>query len=52
MFDVVSLYLRDRFGDRATISVEVFNDSEPLGKLGFDKEATPLVASLLGQLLG
>jgi hypothetical protein len=37
--------------DEATVSLEIFNDSEPMGKLTFDKEATGRVASLLEQLL-
>lgn len=32
-------------------SVEVFNGSDPMGKLSFDTEATPKVASVIKKLL-
>jgi hypothetical protein len=35
----------------AVASVEVFNGSDPMGKLSFDTEATPKVASVLKRLI-
>jgi len=51
MFNRLGPALFERFGSEATVSVELFNYSEPMGKLSFDKEATPSVASVLDQLL-
>jgi hypothetical protein len=51
MFDRIGPALWERLGSEALVSVEIFNESEPMGKLSFDKEATDVVASLLDQLL-
>jgi len=51
MFETIGPALWNHFENEATVSVEVFNGSEPMGKLSFDKEATNVVASLLEGLL-
>ena len=51
MFNRIGPALFDRFGSEATVSVEVFNGSDPMGKLAFDKEATNAVAYFLEHLL-
>ena len=51
MFGRIGPTLWGRFGNEAVVSLEVFNESEPMGKLSFDKEATDVVASLLDELL-
>jgi hypothetical protein len=51
MFDRIGPVLWRHFGRDALVSVEMFNGSEPMGKLTFDKEATDVVASLLDHLL-
>jgi hypothetical protein len=51
MFEKIGPALWKEFGSEATVSVEIFNESEPLGKLSFEKEATRRVASLLTDLL-
>ena|SRR5208282_1322330 len=47
MFGTVGPELHKRIGSRAVASVEVFNGSRPLGKISFDTEAIPVVASAL-----
>jgi hypothetical protein len=51
MFDHIGPALFSKFGNEAIVSLEVFNGSEPMGKLSFDKEATCDVASLLERLV-
>ena len=51
MFERIGPALWAQFGREALVSVEMFNGSEPMGKLSFDKEATSVVASLLESLL-
>ena len=51
VFDRIGPALWGKLGDEAIVSLEIFNESEPLGKLSFDKEATDVVASLLDELL-
>jgi hypothetical protein len=51
LFERLGPPLWHRLEDQATISLEVSNNSEPMGKLSFDKEATDSVASLLDELL-
>lgn len=50
LFERIGPALWDRFGNEAVVSLEVFNESAPMGKLSFDKEATGIVASLLDAL--
>jgi hypothetical protein len=50
VFTKIGPALWERFGPDALVSVEVFNQSEPLAKLSFDKEATVEVASILENL--
>ena len=50
MFDVLAPRLVDAIGNDALASVEVFNGSTPMGKLSFEPEACPKVASVLRQL--
>lgn len=51
MFEVLGPRLALEIGDTGTASVEVFNGSQPMGKLVFDTEATNQVASVLDQLV-
>jgi len=51
VFDRIGPALWGRLGNEAIVSLEVFNDSAPMGKLSFDKEATNVVASILEELL-
>jgi hypothetical protein len=51
MFERIGPALWGRLGSDAVVSLEIFNASEPMGKLSFDKEATNMVASLLDQLI-
>lgn len=51
MFNRIGPALFDRFGSETSVSVEVFNGSDPMGKLSFDKEATDAVTFVLGDLL-
>lgn len=51
MFNRIGPDLWQHFGNEALVSVEMFNGSEPMGKLIFDKEATNVVASILEQRL-
>jgi hypothetical protein len=50
VFEQIGPALWGKFGNEAVVSLEVFNESEPMGKLSFDKEATDAVASLLDGL--
>jgi len=51
MFETIGPAIWGRFGNDAVVSLEIFNESEPMGKLSFDKEATNVVASLLDQVI-
>jgi hypothetical protein len=51
MFGEIGPRLWSRFGSDAIVSLEIFNESEPMGKLSFDKEATDVVASILNESL-
>jgi hypothetical protein len=49
-FEVIGPPLWGRLKSSVTISFEIFNESEPMAKLAFDKEATNVVASVLAEL--
>lgn len=51
VFERIEPALHAKVGSAATVSVEVFNGSNPMGKLSFDAEATDMVASALDQIL-
>jgi hypothetical protein len=51
LFDQIGPALWRRFGNDAVVSLEIFNDSRPMGKLSFDNEATDVVASVLDSLV-
>ena len=47
IFERIGPALWGQCGNGAVVSLEIFNESEPMGKLSFDKEATDVVASIL-----
>jgi hypothetical protein len=47
MFVTLGPAMHGQIGTRAVVSVEVFNGGQPLGKISFDKQAIPIVASAL-----
>jgi hypothetical protein len=49
-FELVGPALWNTLKNSATVSLEIFNESEPMAKLAFDKEATNVVASILAEL--
>jgi hypothetical protein len=51
MFVTLGPRIHEQIGGSAVVSVEVFNGSLPLGKLTFDKQATPTVTSVLKDIV-
>lgn len=51
MFERIGPALWGKCGDQAIVSLEIFNESIPMGKISFDKESTDIVASLLEESL-